>query len=261
MKLKAEFGEKACFLAGGTEVILSRGAGGTLIDLGRVEELDYVRREGNRIEVGARTRYAAFESSEVSALAEAIRRLGSPQIRNQATVGGALGAARPDGDFSVALLALDAEVKLASTGGERAVPLEAFFTGPGTTVLGPEEMILNLSFQLPDRSAFLKVSRRRGQAYSIVCAAASLYEDGRFCVAAGGVAPTPVRLRETEGFLNGAELEPDAIARAGEVAAGESRPVSDLRASEEYRRAMCGVLVTRLLSGIGAKGKTHTHTS
>lgn len=265
LELKGWLGDRGSFLAGGTGLVPGMVAGdrdaGALIDLGRIPALDRQETAGDRLRIRSGTRYADLEGSDVSAIAGAIRRLGSPQIRNQATVGGALGAARPDGDFPVVLLALDAEVKLASIGGERTVPLDGFFTGPGATVLGPDEMILEVSFRRPSRSAFLKVTGRRGQAYSLVCAAASLSEDGRVRLAAGGVASAPIRLHETEEFLSGVGPSPDTVARAAEIAAGEARPVSDPRASADYRRAMCGVLANRLLSGIGLEGETHAHAS
>lgn len=189
-------------------------------------------------------------------LSQAARTVGSPQIRHRGTLGGNICNASPSADTAPALLTLDAELSLAGPEGVRRLPLEAFFTGPGETALLPGELLKEFFLPSPPpetRGAYLKLGRRKSLDLALVGVAVllTLNGDGRFCrrarIALGGVAPTPLRARNAEKVLEGAPLDDKRIREAAEAASRECRPITDLRASAEYRREMVLVLTARAL--------------
>ncbi len=178
---------------------------------------------------------------------------GSPNIRNMATLGGNTASALPSADTPPALLALDALIVLAGPQGKRSVPLAEFFTGPAQTIRQPGEIIVE--FQLPQtgapmRGGFYKIGRT-AEDISIVNAAVTLrIRDGLIAkarVAIGAVAPTPLRARAAEARLEGQPPTEEVFQQASAVAAEEARPISDHRASADYRRRMSGVATQRAL--------------
>jgi CO/xanthine dehydrogenase FAD-binding subunit len=183
--------------------------------------------------------------------------MGSPAIRNLATVGGNLCNASPAADLPPVLLALDAEVGIAGLAGERRLPVAEFFRGPGQSVLGPGELLAWV--ELPRRRPAWPVRYERldvrramdiaiaGAALAVSCAD-GLVRAAR--VALGAVAPTPLRVREAEAVLVEQGLADAAIARAAERAMAAARPITDVRATAEYRREMVGTLVRRGLQAL-----------
>ncbi len=254
LQLKAELGVRARFLAGGTDLVVMVQKGRltleNVIDLSRLSELSEVRDDGKLLVVGALCPHRALENGSVTVLADAARQVGGPQIRNRGTIGGNIATASPAGDVSVALLALDASVELASLRGSRCLPLREFFQGVGKTAIAPDELIVAVRFRKPAKSAFYKNGKRNSVAISVVCAGVALDADGHPMIAVGSVAPTPLRLLRTEAFLRERGLAPEAIAEAGRLVAEEVRPITDHRASADYRRAVAEIAVTRLLSGL-----------
>lgn len=252
LTLKAQLGAKGRFIAGGTDLVVMMKKGRMtledLVDLGSIPELRETRDEGNTVFIGAMCPHRALEGGSVAALANAARQVGGPQIRNRGTVGGNVGTASPAGDVSVALLALDATVEVLSQRGARSLPLRTFFKGVGKTALEQDELIVGFSFKRPAKSAFYKVGKRNSVAISIVSAGASMASDGSICLALGCVAPTPLRLTKTEAFLKERGLSEEAIAEASRMAGEEVMPITDHRASAEYRKALAEVLVKRLLT-------------
>ncbi|HEY9898523.1 MAG TPA: xanthine dehydrogenase family protein subunit M [Pantanalinema sp.] len=252
LALKAEFGLGARFLAGGTDVVVQMKKGRLalerVIDLSRLRDLAEARLEDDVCYVGALCTHRALEAWPIPVLAAAARQVGGPQIRNRGTVGGNVGTASPAGDVSVALLALDATVDLAGVGGTRAMPLRDFFVGVGKTAIAPDELITGFRFRRPAKSGFYKNGKRHSVAISVVSAGACVWEDGSVALALGSVAATPLRLTGTEAFLRERGLGAEAIAEAGRLATEEVRPITDHRASADYRRAVSGVAVSRLLS-------------
>ncbi|MGH7264460.1 MAG: FAD binding domain-containing protein [Candidatus Rokuibacteriota bacterium] len=190
------------------------------------------------------------------------RYMGSPAIRNLATVGGNLCNASPAADLPPVLLALDAEVGIAGPKGERRVPLDAFFRGPGQTVLEPGELLTWV--EVPRRRPawpirYERLDVRRAMDIAIAGAAVAVALDGgrvrEARVALCAVAPTPIRVRDAEAVLVDGDLTPEVAARAADLAAAAARPISDVRATAEYRREMVGVLTRRgLLSIMGGQG-------
>jgi carbon-monoxide dehydrogenase medium subunit len=258
LRLRAELGSQARFLSGGTDLVVMMKKGrvtlSDVIDLSQLAELTEVRDDAEALVIGARCAHRVLEGSPVTVLADAARQVGGPQIRNRGTIGGNVATASPAGDVSVALLALDATVELVSLRGTRAMPLRDFFLGVGRTAIAEDELITGFRLRKPARSAFYKNGKRNSVAISVLCAGAALDADGHPMLAVGSAAPTPLRLLKTEAFLRERGLDAEAIAEAGRLAAEEVRPITDHRASADYRRAVAGVAVTRLLTQLAAGG-------
>jgi CO/xanthine dehydrogenase FAD-binding subunit len=243
-------------VAGGTDlaVVLADGlaAPPLLIDVAGIAALRGVRRTADGIAIGAATTIAeiAARPDLPACLCQGARAIGSPQIRNLATVGGNVCNASPCGDTLSPLVALDAAFVLASRSGTRTVPAEQFFVGPKKTILGPGELLVEIRIataRLAGRSAFRMIGKRNGQVISQVNAAVWLAVGGGFIrearVAVGSVAPVPLRLKGTEALLagrsvRGLDVEPVLVRAAAEIA-----PISDVRASLEYRRLVAGSLL------------------
>lgn len=258
LQLKASLGQRGRFLAGGTDLVVMMKKGrlslDEIVDLSRLTALSQTRDEGDTLFVGALCPHRALEDWPISVLSDAARQVGGPQIRNRGTVGGNVGTASPAGDVAVALLALDATVELLSMRGTRTLSLRDFFLGVGKTAIEPDELIVGFRFRRPRASAFYKNGKRNSVAISVVCAGATLDADGHPTLAMGSVAPTPLRLLKTEAFLRERGLSEETILEAGRLATEEVRPITDHRASADYRRAIAGVAVTRLLTQISHGG-------
>jgi CO/xanthine dehydrogenase FAD-binding subunit len=254
LRTLAAEGEGARPLAGATDAMVRVKDGQwhvpLWIDIRRVTPLDRVSEENGVIRIGAAVPYGRLLRSAIAAplLLAAIRDIGSVQIRAMGTIGGNLGTASPAGDTIPALNALDAEVGLVSlTGGERWVPVEQFFLGPGRTVRKPDELILGVKFapQAPgERWSWQKLGLRGAQAISIVSLALRVRP---VRIAFGAVGPTVLRARKCEAMLGaGAALRDVARMAWKEVA-----PISDVRASAEYRQEMACALLERALGEVG----------
>ena len=250
---------KGCVIAGGTDLALKAGRSVTyLVDISKIG-LDYIKREGKGLRIGATTTMSALETSGPvrhladGILANAAATCGSVQTRNMATIGGNLANASPAADLATPLLVLDAEVVLAGTKSSRTVPLMRFFAGPHETTMNGSLMteIVIPAPKAHTAFAFHKFGRTEVD-ISLVNVAAGVRVDshGR-CnwvrLALGAVAPRPMRAVEAEGLMLGEELNQSTIERAATLAAGEIDPISDVRASAEYRREITEVLVRRAL--------------
>ena len=254
-------GKKMQVLAGGTDLIpWLRGRVKDvdyLVDLAALG-LDHIVFEPEQARIGALVTFAALGEhpdvrAKLPAVAEAALHVGAVQTRNQATIGGNLCSAVPSLDGAPALLVLGATLRLQSQAGERLVPIEKFFLGPRRTVLQPGEILTEIIVPLRDgfTASFLRMGRRKALTLSIVNVAAGLALDGQQIsharIALGAVAPTPLRAYKAEQFLAGQTLTAQLFAEAAEVAATEISPISDLRASADYRRKISVVLVRRAL--------------
>jgi carbon-monoxide dehydrogenase medium subunit len=170
-------------------------------------------------------------------------------------VGGNLCRAAPCADLAPPLLVYEATVRLAGRGGTREVPIDAFFKGPGVTALEPGEILVAVTLPPPRpnaRGCFLKKGRVRMD-LSIASVAALVEMDGDVCtrarLAAGAVAPVPMRLEEVEALVEGKPLTDDLLAEAQRLASREVMPITDVRSTESYRRRITGVYVKRALKG------------
>ncbi|MFC9919932.1 xanthine dehydrogenase small subunit [Agromyces binzhouensis] len=227
------------------------------VAIDRLDELRTFEEHDAGIDLGAALTLTEVErrlAGRVSLLAALFPQFASPLIRNRATLGGNLGTASPIGDAPPALLALEARLVLASPDGEREVDLADYFTGYRETVRRPGELIRTVRIPQPtaDLTAFHKVAKRRYDDISSVAVAFAIdLDEDRGTVASariglGGVAATPIRARATEAALVGREWSADTVREAASVLAGEGTPMSDHRASAEYRSAMLAQSLLRL---------------
>jgi len=275
MALLSEQGEQARIVAGATDLLLEleRGArpGVTaLIDISRVPGEDRIELdERGWIRLGPLVTHNHCALSPLIrlrayALARACWEVGSPQIRNRATVAGNLITASPANDSITPLMALGAEVTLRSAQGERRVPLRDFYTGVRRTVLRPDELLTSIAFPAPPpggHSTFIKLGLRRAQAISVVNAAVALQMDGdrvlRAAITLGAVAPTIIHAEAAQASLEGKPLSPAAIAQAAALAQSAASPIDDLRSSARYRSEMVRVCVLRALRDLAAGREQH----
>lgn len=230
-----------------------------VIDLLTIPELRGIREIDGGLEIGATTpfseiRRSAAIRSAFPALADAAGQIGGWQIQNRATLGGNLANASPAGDSLPVLLALDATIVLASAHGLREVPYDSFHSGYRKTVLQPGEIVVRIRLPHPPAGtvqAFRKVGTREAQAISkVVVAMAGRVEDGRIAdlrLAAGSVAPTPIRLRAAEDAVRGRAPGPETSALAGREAAGAVTPIDDVRSTAEYRKFALERVVRRMV--------------
>jgi len=265
----ADHGPAARIVAGGTDVLveLQRGVKPTetLIDISALRELKYVRRDGETIVLGGLATHndllaVPFARTAALPLAQACIEVGAPQIRARATIAGNLVTASPANDTIAPLVALDAELRLASSTGERTVPIADFFTGFRKTILRPDEMIREIRFRAlggARRGLFLKLGLRRAQAISVIDVAFVLtfatdgtVSDAR--IALGCLAPTIVRARHAEVVIVGTKLDEATCARAGAAAVSDAAPIGDVRGSAAYRNATLAALVTQGLARLAA---------
>ena len=247
-------------VAGGTDLMVRVAARverpGVMLSLRGIATLSGIEAEGDKTRVGATTTIANLAADPLlteryPVLVEAARCLGSPQIRNAATVGGNLCNASPCADTAPPLLVLDAAARLRGPGGLREVPLADFFQGPGQTCLADDEILEALVLPAPEpgaRGAFLK-KRRVRMDLALASVAVQLRMEGGICqaarVAAGSVAPVPLRLRVVEQVLTGAVIDDEVLRRAAEAARQAVSPITDLRTTAQYRRQIVGVYVKR----------------
>lgn len=260
----AEHPGRARIIAGGTDLLLGMRRGiampEVVVSLSRIANACPILASDKELRIGAMASLAAVAQHSVvqrhfPALACAAGVTGTVQIRNMGTVVGNICNASPSADTATPLLIYDTEVVVVHPGGERTVPLTEFFKGPGKTALNTGELVKELVLKIPATttySNYQKLSPRSKVDIAIVAASAllSFSESGQVKqarIAIGAVAPVPKRVAAAEKLLEGRVLTPELIDAAAEAATEESAPISDMRASGEYRRSMVTVLTRRAL--------------
>jgi CO/xanthine dehydrogenase FAD-binding subunit len=252
----AELGQGGVPVAGGTDLVVAARAGrrplpDALVSLHRVTELRGVARSGGELVLGALTTHAELESAAVVArdwasLADAAALVGSPATRHVGTIGGNLANASPAMELGSPLLVHGARVE---TSAGRRVDVGDLLLGPGRTALRAGEVIARVVVRSPGASAYFRLEYRRAMEIAVVGAAAWLALDGdriaEARIALTAVAPTCIRAPAAEETLAGATHA--AFAEAAAAAAEAAAPISDVRASERYRRAQVAVVVRRAL--------------
>jgi len=230
-----------------------------VINISKVKGLDSIKWSKDAgLKMGALCTLRSLEKSKevrenYPLLFNAIRLIGSVQIRNMATIGGNLCNASPAADTAPPLLALDAQVKLAGKDGARTVPLDGFFLGPGKTVLRKGEILTEVDVKsLPPHTStgFAKMGRTPTD-ISKVSAAVVLTSRRNKCedvrIALGAVAATPFRAKGAEKILLGKEISDDTLEAASVVAADEAKPITDVRSTARWRKGAIKYLVRTLL--------------
>jgi carbon-monoxide dehydrogenase medium subunit len=262
----AELGSKAKLLAGGTDLIVNMKkkvlSPEHLVSLSRIEELRRIDCDNGAIKIGGCCTAAELADSqetrkELGALSSGAGGLGSPLIRNLATLAGNIVTARPAADLPPSLMAYSARVVLRNAAGERSVSLEDFFQGPGATVIAPDEILTHVIVDRPpphSGAGYSKLGVRKTLEISIVNVAAHIALNGSdgtiqsVRILLGAVAPVPIRASTAEKMLAGEKPSDALFAAAGDAAAADCRPIDDFRASAEYRREMVKVLTRRMLN-------------
>jgi aerobic carbon-monoxide dehydrogenase medium subunit len=257
---------KAKVFAGGTDLLVSmkkrEQVPEHLINLKGIKGLNAIRYDEKQgLAIGGLATVGDIERSRIvkekfSALWDAVSVMAAPQGRNLGTIGGNLCSAVPSADTAPPLIALGASVRLLSTKGERSLPVESFFKGPGESVLEADEILVEVLLPDPPQNsggAYFKLMRRNAMDLALVGSAVFLRinKDKKVCqearIALGAVAPRPMRAAKAERVLVGKEINNEIAEEAGNIARFEARPITDIRASEAYRRDMVGVLTKRAI--------------
>ncbi len=278
LKLLADYGKRARVIAGGTDLIVEldrnqRQGVDTLIDLTRIPELNQIEQLANgAIRIGATVTHNQIVASDLLRergvpLVQACWEVGSPQLRNRATVVGNVVTASPANDTISALWAMDAQLTLRSLTGVREIPLRQFYKGVRQTFLAENELVTHIT--LPARAGkgiYVKLGNRRAQAISVVHLAIWLEEEPahqthttntvafprvkHVDIALGSVAPTIVSAAAAEQFLQGQPLNVDVIAEAARLVGVGVKPISDVRGSADYRTDLLPIMTKRALTAL-----------
>lgn len=277
LRLMEDAGRKGTAIAGCTDLMVEIEAGkrtiDTGIDLTRISELREIRLAGGYLEIGATCTFSQIREhplvlDHAPILAEAAATIGAWQIQSRATLGGNLATASPAGDSLPVLLVLDALVLVADVRGERSIASRDFFPSYRTTALRPGELIVKVRVPLDPPSdrrvqLFRKIGTRGAQAVSKASIAFAarldaaarrwagpvLLRDVR--IAAGSVAPIPLRLFESEAACEGREARPELADSVSEIARREVRPIDDVRSTAAYRAFVVGRVIRRILINVG----------
>ena len=230
-----------------------------VVDLVRLrKQLGGIAVEGEMLRIGALATFYQMESNPfvaryANSLCQAAANVGTLQIRSVATLGGNLATASPAADSAPPLIALGATATLLSRSGERKLPVQSVFTGPKRNGLRPGEIVSSVEIPANEevRSVWMRAAVRNENALSTVSVAvASTIANGKFGqsrVALGAVAPTPILAEKASAAMTGSDATSDQAGRVAALAAEDSKPVSDIRASAHYRKRLVSVLTRRLI--------------
>jgi aerobic carbon-monoxide dehydrogenase medium subunit len=275
-KIMAGHRGKARPLAGGTDLLVNMKKKVLnpehLVSLMRIAELSRLERSNGTLLIGAGVTVSQIAASEavgkdLSALGQGARALGTPLIRNLATIGGNIGSARPAADLPPSLMVYGAELVLAGTAGERRMSIEAFFKGPGLTAAREDEIITTIVVPIGQGyigAGYLNLGIRKAQDCNIVNVASFLELDEKAervrtaRIALGSVGPTPLRAFKAEKVLGGEKADERRFEQAAEAASHDCTPILDFRGSAEYRRDMVKVLTARTLAAALAEARSRT---
>jgi aerobic carbon-monoxide dehydrogenase medium subunit len=262
LSILAKHGAAAKVIAGGTDVMVDikyKEEPGGLVNIKRIPGLTGIQQNGGSLRIGALATIRDLETSalvrdKLPVLWESAHQFASLQIRNTATIGGNICRASPSGETLTPLLVLEAKGKLAFAEGEKIEPFTGFFHGPGKSSVGAKGLLTEIEVPYPapgSRSVYLKHAVRGAMDIAMVGVAVLITPDAAKTVAQdvriglGAVAPVPLRATKTEALLRGKPLTAALLKEAAASAAGESSPISDQRASAEYRRWIVEALTRR----------------
>ncbi|MEA4910011.1 MAG: xanthine dehydrogenase family protein subunit M [Anaerolineaceae bacterium] len=255
--------DNAKILAGGQSLIpmlrFRLAAPGMLVDINRIQGLDYIREEDGWLKIGAMTREAAIDRSDLvrkhyPLLADTARLIADPLVRNMATIGGNLSHADPANDHPATMLAYRAQVVMEGPQGRRTVPIQEFFEGPFESALQHNEILTEIripAHQLGGSGAYEKMERKVGDFATAAVAVQLQVDASGVCTSAGialtNVGLTPIQATAAEHSLAGQALTDAAIRQAAQLAGEVAEPQDDHRGSEEYKRALVRTLTVRAL--------------
>jgi carbon-monoxide dehydrogenase medium subunit len=266
--LLGRYGDEAKVLAGGQSLVpmmkLRIASPRYLVDINRIPGLAELRREGDRLVIGALCRHADVGASALvrdvlPILTDAAGLTADVQVRNRGTLAGSIAHADPSGDWPAVMAALDTTVTVAGASGLRTVPLSAFIVDSYTTQLEPAEMVVGLSVGIPRQpagGAYVKFEKRAGD-FAVASVGVQLELDGGTCrgvaISLGALGPTAIRASAAEETLRGAAVSDDLVSRAEQLVRESAQPLADTRGSVEYKRHLAGVLFRRALEGALAR--------
>ena len=258
-----KYGSEAKILSGGMSLIplmkLRLAEPAHLIDINRISGLDYIKESDGFLRIGALAREVDLEKSELvrskyPLLLDTTLVIADPLVRNRATIGGNLAHGDPANDHPATMLALEAEIVVVGSQGERKIPVTSFFTDLFTTALSSGEILTEIRIPIPppgSGGAYFKLERKVGDFATAGVAAQLTVGKDDVCERAGigltNVGLTPVKARRAEEALRGKKIDGESIKRVAQLAAQESEPTADLRGSQEYKRDLVRVLAIRAL--------------
>ena len=264
LRLLAQRGPETKLLAGGTDLLPQMKNSVVMpkrvIDLSGVARVKILECDTKGLRIGAAVPARQVEQDPrvregYAAVAESAALLGSVQVRNLATVGGNICNAAPSADMAPPLVALEAQAIIAGPKGERRVPLSDFFTGVRKTVVGPDELLVEIFVPAPgphSGGSYIRHTPRRELDIAVVGVASQVTIANGVCakarIALAAVAPTPVRATAAEAALEGKALTPELIERAADLSGQAAKPISDQRGSADFRRHLVRVLTRRTLT-------------
>ncbi len=271
IKALEEHGDRAKVLAGGQSLIplmkLRLATPEVLVDIGHIRGLSFIKEDGERLRIGATTRHRDVQLSSLARrrypiLVDTAEALGDPEVRNMGTVGGAVSHGDPASDWGATFLAFDAKLIAQGPQGSRTIPIDEFFRDIFSTALNPAEILSEIQVPKPNPmsgGAYMKLKRKTGDFATVGAATNVALSPGgtvaTVTIALTGVGSTPTRALRAEQYLIGREPTPEALAEAGRLAAEDTNPSSDLRGSEEYKRAMVMVYTQRSLAAAVARAR------
>ncbi len=263
IKLLTKHGGEAKVLSGGMSLLptlkLRLGAFAHLVDINRIAGLDGIKEEGGALRIGAMTRQAALERSELvrkkyPILGDAVPLIADPLVRNRGTVGGNVANGDPANDQPAIMIALGATLVARGPKGERTIAANKFYTGLYETALARDEILTEIRIPVPPAKsggAYEKLKRKTGD-FAVAAAAVQLTLDAKGAVASCGIAltnagPTPLEAADAMKFLAGKMPDAKTLAEAAKLAAAKASPSADHRGSIEYKKDMARVLTERAL--------------
>jgi len=263
ISLLEQYGDDAKILSGGHSLLpmmkLRLASPGCLIDINNITGLDYIKEEEGLVKIGALVRESDVEHSDIlkkyfPIFSDVTKLIADPQVRNRATIAGNLAHGDAANDQPAVMLATRANIIITGPDGLRGVPIDEFFLGFYTTAIQQNEILTEIQIPIPPNgtgSAYHKLERKVGD-YATVGVAVQLTLDNKgICTGIGigltNVNPVPLRAERSEAALLGKPVNEATIAEAVKFASEDCNPSSDLRGSEEYKRAMVGVLLKRMI--------------
>ena len=260
LDLLDQFGDEGKVLAGGQSLIpllkLRFASPGHLVDINKINELDFIEERDGTLRIGPLFRHKAAERSSLltsryQVMADAAPQIADPIIRNRGTIAGSVAHADPSGDWGSVLLAMDADLVLRSKRGNRTVKVRDFFSGPFSTALEPTEILSEIRIpaaKAMSGGAYLKLERKVGDFATVAVAVHLRMDDGKVGSAGIGltaVGPQNIKAEKAEAVLRGAQLDDDVIKEAAALAAEAADPKADQRGSVEYKRNIVRVFTQR----------------
>ena len=263
VKLLSSHGDQAKVLSGGMSLLpmlkLRLASFAHLVDIGRIPGLDYIKEEGGFLKIGAMTRQATLERSDLirtqyPILADAVPLIADPLVRNRGTVGGNVANGDPGNDQPAIMLALGATFVARGPKGERSIPANQFYKGLYSTALAPNEILTEIRIPAPppkSGGAYAKLKRKTGD-FAVAAAAVQLTLNAKGAIERAAIgltnaALTPVEAGDAAKFLTGKMPDEKTIAEAAKMAGAKSSPSADRRGSVEYKKEMARVLTARAL--------------